>query len=201
MLVSLFIDLSFPLFLSLSFSLFAHTQHSFSSPANSEMLDAVLERETVATTLTDHSMPYPASSRGTVTPQLPNGPAHYMGYSAPGYINPPSFDEAVRGKQANSSSRPQSTGSNIMDSNKLSEWITGRNSRTGYGYSDPYEKKGYGIGVDDSGPDSSYSVQTCSDGDSVLTDGTEYSHLAGAGQFPRTYHHLQVRTPQNATLV
>ena len=147
-------------------------------------------------------MPYPASSRGTATPQLPNGPAHYMGFSAPGYINPPSFTEAVRSKRANSSSRPQSTGSNTMDSNKLSEWTTGRNSRTGYGYSDPYEKKGYGIGGDDSGPESSsYSVQTYSDRDSVVTDGTEYSHLAGAGQYPRTYHHLQVQTPQNATLV
>jgi hypothetical protein len=84
----------------------------------------------------------------------------------------------------------------------MSEWTNGHNSRTGFGYSDPYEKKGYGIsGGDDSGPDSSYSVQTYSDGDSVVTDGTEYSHLAGAGQIPRTYHHLQVQTPQNATLV
>ena len=152
----------------------------------------MLERETVATTLTDHSMPYP-SSHGT--PQLLNGPARYMGYSAPEYINPPSFAEAVRSKR--SSSRPQSTGSNT--DSKPSEWSAGRNS--GFGYNDPFEKRHFGGLGDDSGRDSSYSVQTYSDRDSVVTDGTEYSHLAGAGQFPRTYHHLQVQTPQNATLV
>ena len=152
----------------------------------------MLERETIATTLTDHSMPYSNNSRGTVTPQLPNGPTRYMGYGAPEYINPPSFAEAVRSKR--SSSRTYSTGSNT-------DAGIGRNSRTGFGYNDPFEKRPYSVGGDDSGPDSSYSVQTYSDGDSVLTDGTEYSHLAGAGQFPRTYHHLQVQTPQNATLV
>ena len=82
-----------------------------------------------------------------------------------------------------------------------SEWTSGHHSRTGFGYTDPFEKGHFGGGGDDSGPDSSYSVQTYSDRDSVVTDGTEYSHLAGVGQYPRTYHHLQVQAPQNATLV
>ena len=79
----------------------------------------------------------------------------------------------------------------------------GHNSRTGFmGHEDPFEKRDLGrYSGDDSGPDSSYSVQTYSDGESEVTDGTEYSHLAGVGEIPRTYHHLKVQTNHNATLV
>ena len=156
----------------------------------------MLERETIATTLTDgSSLPYP-SLRGT--PQLPNG-TRYMGIGAPGYINPPSFQEAIsRSRKGSRSSRPHSGGSH----GELSEWSASHNSKSGLvasGYDDPFERKHFGGEVP--GPNSSFSVQTFSDGDSEMTDATEYSHLAGAGQFPRSYHHLQVQTPQNATLV
>lgn len=197
---------------SLSLSLFhihAHTythtrthtdadSHRFGSPTNSEALDAILEQETVATTLTDHSLPYP-SSRGT--PQLPNG-TRYMGFSAPGYINPPSFAEATRSRSGSQSSRPHSAASN-MDKPANMEWNVDHNLRTAYQYQDPFERKDrhYSSTGDDSGADSSYSVQTYSDVDSEATDATEYSHLAGAGQFPRTYNHLKVQATDYATLV
>ena len=170
----------------------------FGSPANSEALDAILERETVATTLTDHSFPYP-SSRGT--PQLPNG-TRYIGYNPPGYINPPPFEEAMRSRSGSRSSRPQSSASHTEK--PPAEWNDSRNSRHGFvgtSYEDPFEKKEKRFGGEDSGPESSYSVQTYSDGDSEVTDATEYSHLAGAGQYPRTYHHLKVQTQECATLV
>lgn len=158
----------------------------FGSPTNSENLDAVLERETIATTLTDHSVPY-SSTRGT--PHLPNA-TRYAGFSAPEYINPPSFAEATRSRKGSRSSRPHSGGSQ-------SDWSASGHSKSVFvSHEDPFEK-----GALDFGPDSSYSVQTFSDGESEMTDATEYSHLAGAGQFPRTYHHLQVQTRQNATLV
>ena len=175
-----------------------HVYCRFGSPTNSEALDAMLERETIATTLTDHSsIPYP-SLRGT--PQLPNG-TRYMGIGAPGYINPPSFEEAIsRSRKGSRSSRPQSGASNTEKS--PSEWSASHNSRSAFvtSYEDPFEKRKH-FGGEGPGQDSSFSVHTYSDGDSEMTDATEYSHLAGAGQFPRNYHHLQVQTPQNATLV
>ena len=131
-------------------------------------------------------MPY-SSAQGT--PHLPNA-TRYAGFSAPEYINPPSFAEATRSRKGSRSSRPHSGGSQ-------SDWSASRHSKSAFfSHEDPFEK-----GALDSGPDSSYSVQTFSDGESEMTDATEYSHLAGAGQFPRTYHHLQVQTRQNATLV
>ena len=192
----------FPLFTStLSYKSLSrtHTQNRFGSPTNSEHLDAILERETVATTLTDRSLPYP-SSHGT--PVLVNGP-RYTGFGAPEYINPPSFSEAIRSRTTSRSSRPHSGASHTEKA--PSEWSASHNSRTAFiSYEDPYEKKHlhhHHGGGEESGPDSSYSVQTFSDGDSEMTEGTEYSHLAAAGQIPRTYHHLQVQTQQNATLV
>ena len=90
-----------------------------------------------------------------------------MGYGAPEYINPPSFAEATRNKQA---SRPQSAASHT-DDKPPSERSVG--TRTGFisCSSNHLFEKGH-FGEDESCADSSYSVQMYSDGDSEVTDST-----------------------------